>query len=125
MEIDERHEEDVVVLILRGELRACAGGDTLRERVEDLSGNGHRKIVVDLAEVSCVDSAGLGELVACCTTVSGRKGKLKVMNLRDRIHDLLGITRLFALSDDDDDDWPTGAAGATSLGAVFNIRPKS
>ena len=123
MAMEEQHEADVVVLALRGRLRAGEGA-ALYERLEDLCERGHRQIVVDLAEVSTVDSAGLGELVRCYTTVSRRHGTLKVRNLTKRVTDLLSATRLFELTDDDD-DWPTGAAGTTSLGAVFNIKPKS
>jgi anti-sigma B factor antagonist len=73
------------------------GDELLREKINQLVENGTGKIVLNLAEVPYVDSAGLGEIVRCYTTVSRKNGKLKLLNLTKRIHDLLSITKLLTV----------------------------
>ena len=73
--------------------------EMLREKINDLVENGTKKIVLNLAEVPYVDSAGLGEIVRCYTTVGNREGNLKLLNLTKRIHDLLSITKLLTVFD--------------------------
>lgn len=124
MEIQERTVNGVIVLDLRGDVLAGEGDRLLRETVERLVEDGHSQIVLNLADVTHVDSAGLGELVRCYASVSRKNGELKVMNLTQRVHDLLSITK-WLTPFDDDDDFPSGAAGVTSLGAVHTIEPKS
>jgi anti-sigma B factor antagonist len=58
---------------------------------------GHKKIILNLAEVPYIDSAGLGEIVRTYTTVSRQGGKLKLLNLTKRIQDLLAITKLLTV----------------------------
>lgn len=122
MEIEERHVDDVVVLELKGEMRAGEGDKLLRETIDSLVDAGHTKIAIDLKDVPFVDSAGLGEIVRCYTTVCRRGGVIKLRNLTRRVHSFL--PRLFSWFGDDDDDWPSGAAGVTSLGAVPKTKPQ-
>jgi anti-sigma B factor antagonist len=58
---------------------------------------GHKKIVLNLADVPYIDSAGLGEIVRTYTTVSRQGGSLKLLNLTKRITDLLAITKLLTV----------------------------
>lgn len=97
MEIAERTEDDAVVLTPSGKILAGDGGQRLRDRVEALLEAGRRQIVFDLAAVSYVDSAGLGQLVRCQVAVSRREGRLRLRNLDDRVRQLLAITRLLPI----------------------------
>ncbi len=84
-------------LDLQGKMLIGEGDELLREKINQLVENGTEKIVLNLAEVPYVDSAGLGEIVRCYTTVSRKNGKLKLLNLTKRIHDLLSITKLLTV----------------------------
>jgi anti-sigma B factor antagonist len=97
MQIDERNIGDVVVLDLKGKVTLGAGDELLKDKVNSLVNQGHRKIVLNLADVPYVDSAGLGEIVRTYTTVSKNGGSLKLLNLTKRITDLLAITKLLTV----------------------------
>src|SRR5262245_14113076 len=97
MKIDERQVGEVVVLDLHGKILIGEGDDALREAVNRLSEGGKTKILLNLADVPYVDSAGLGEIVRCYTTVSKKGGKLKLLNLTAKIRDLLAITKLLTV----------------------------
>lgn len=109
MKIEEQHEaNNVIILDLQGKLMIGEGDVMLREKVESLVDAGHRRIVLDLADVPYVDSAGLGEIVRCYTALSRKNGRLKLRNPSKRIHDLLSVTKLLTFFGDDD-DWPEGS----------------
>jgi anti-sigma B factor antagonist len=97
MQIEERHVGDVKVLDLKGRVTLGEGDELLRDKVNSLLNQGHRKIVLNLAEVPYIDSAGLGEIVRTYTTVSKQGGSLKLLNLTKRITDLLSITKLLTV----------------------------
>jgi anti-sigma B factor antagonist len=97
MQIDERSVGDVVVLDLKGKVTLGAGDELLKDKVNSLVNQGHRKIILNLADVPYVDSAGLGEIVRTYTTVSRQGGSLKLLNLTKRITDLLAITKLLTV----------------------------
>ena len=97
MKIVERQVGDVVILDLVGKILIGEGDDALREAVTKLVDGGKTKIVLNLAEVPYVDSAGLGEIVRCYTTVSRKDGRLKLLNLTKKIQDLLAISKLLTV----------------------------
>jgi anti-sigma B factor antagonist len=97
MQIDERTVGDVVVLDLKGKVTLGQGDELLKDKVNSLVNQGHRKIVLNLAGVPYVDSAGLGEIVRTYTTVSRQGGSMKLLNLTKRITDLLAITKLLTV----------------------------
>jgi anti-sigma B factor antagonist len=97
MQIDERSVGDVVVLDLKGKITLGEGDELLKDKVNSLVNQGHKKIVLNLAEVPYIDSAGLGEVVRTYTTVSRQGGSLKLLNLTKRITDLLSITKLLTV----------------------------
>ena len=99
MEIQERALENVVVLDLKGKLTIGEGDELLKETIQKLMEQGHNKLLLNLAEVPYVDSAGLGEIVRTYTTVSRQGGSLKLLNLTKRITDLLAITKLLTVFD--------------------------
>jgi len=97
MEIVERTVNDVTVLDLKGKMTLGEGDELLKDKVNSLLNQGHKKIVLNLADVPYVDSAGLGEIVRTYTTVSRQGGSLKLLNLTKRIADLLSITKLLTV----------------------------
>ncbi len=99
MEIVERTVSDVTVLDLKGKMTLGEGDEILKDKVNSLLNQGSRKLVLNLAEVPYIDSAGLGEVVRTYTTVSRQGGSLKLLNLTKRIEDLLSITKLLTVFD--------------------------
>ena len=97
MQIDQRAVGDVIVLDLKGKITLGEGDELLKDKVNSLVNQGHRKIVLNLADVPYIDSAGLGEIVRTYTTVSRQGGSLKLLNLTERITDLLSITKLLTV----------------------------
>ena len=97
MQIDERKVGDVVVLDVQGRVMLGEGDEILKDKVNSLLNQGYRKLVLNLAQVPYIDSAGLGEIVRTFTTVSRQGGSLKLLNLTKRITDLLSITKLLTV----------------------------
>ncbi|MCC7416317.1 MAG: STAS domain-containing protein [Acidobacteria bacterium] len=97
MQIEERAIGDVVILDLKGKVTLGQGDEVLKDKVHSLVNQGRKKIVLNLAEVPYVDSAGLGEIVRTYTTVSRAGGSLKLLGLTKRITDLLSITKLLTV----------------------------
>ena len=97
MQIDERVVSGVTILDLKGKMTLGEGDELLKDKVNSLVNQGHKKIVLNLADVPYIDSAGLGEIVRTYTTVSRQGGSLKLLNLTKRITDLLSITKLLTV----------------------------
>src|SRR5262245_45444825 len=97
MKIVERQNGHVTVLDLHGKIVMGEGDDALREAVTRLVDGKKEKILLNLGDVPYVDSAGLGEIVRCYTTVSRKGGRLKLVNLTKKIKDLLAITKLLTV----------------------------
>jgi anti-sigma B factor antagonist len=97
MKIVERQVKDVAILDLNGKIQIGEGDEALRNAVARLVQAGKKKILLNLAEVPYVDSAGLGEIVRCYTTVSREGGRLKLVNLTKKLQDLLAITKLLTV----------------------------
>jgi len=97
MQIDERAVGDVVILDLKGRVTLGEGDELLKDKVNSLLNQGKKKLVLNLADVPYVDSAGLGALVRTYTTVSRQGGGMKLLNLTKRITDLLSITKLLTV----------------------------
>ena len=97
MQIEERVLSGVTVLDLKGKITLGEGDEALRDRINQLLQKGSKKILLNLAGVPYIDSAGLGEVVRTYTTVSRQGGQLKLVNLTKRITDLLMITKLLTV----------------------------
>src|SRR5205814_1164041 len=97
MQIEERAVGDVMILDLKGKITLGEGDELLKDKINSLVNQGQRKIVLNLAGVPYIDSAGLGEVVRTYTTVSRQGGSLKLLNLTKRITDLLSITKLLTV----------------------------
>ena len=97
MQIDERTGGDVLILDVKGRITLGEGDELLKDKVNSLLNQGQKKIILNLAEVPYIDSAGLGEIVRTYTTVSRQGGSLKLLALTKRITDLLAITKLLTV----------------------------
>jgi len=97
MQIEERTVGDVLILDVKGRITLGEGDEILKDKVNSLLNQGLKKIVLNLAEVPYIDSAGLGEIVRTYTTVSRQGGSLKLLSLTKRITDLLAITKLLTV----------------------------
>ena len=99
MQIEERPSGDVIILDVTGKLTIGEGDELLKDKINSLIQQGHKKLILNLEGVPYVDSAGLGEIVRTYTTVSRQGGNLKLLNLTKRIEDLLSITKLLTVFD--------------------------
>src|SRR5512142_3573879 len=97
MQIQEREVNDVTILDIHGKLTLGEGDELLRDKINSLVHQGRKKILLNLADVPYIDSAGLGEIVRTYTTVSRQGGSLKLLGLTKRITDLLSITKLLTV----------------------------
>ena len=97
MQIDERQVGEVTVLDLKGKITLNEGDEILKDKINSLIQQGRNRILLNLADVPYIDSAGLGEIVRTYTTVSRQGGQLKLVNLTKRITDLLMITKLLTV----------------------------
>lgn len=104
MQINTRTFGDITVLDLSGKLTIDDGASLLRDRVASLVSQGNRKLLLNLADVPYVDSGGLGELVRCSLIANREKGAVKLVNLTQRIADLLTITKLLTVFDTFDNE---------------------
>ncbi|MFL6216677.1 MAG: STAS domain-containing protein [Blastocatellia bacterium] len=95
--INSRQAGDVTVLDLSGKITIGEGSVQLREAVRGLLESGNKKVLLNLGDVSYVDSSGIGELVSSYTTTSNTGGQLKLLNLTKKIQDLLMITKLLTV----------------------------
>src|SRR5437667_871679 len=100
MHISERTVGDVMIVDVSGKVTLGDGGDVvLKDKMSSLVQQGHKKVVLNLGDVSYVDSAGLGAIVQSYATMNKNGGSLKLMNTTKRIKDLLSITKLLTVFD--------------------------
>ena len=97
--VKERQAGDVTILDMNGEVRIGEGSIALRDAIRNLSAGGKKKILLNLAGVSYIDSSGIGELVSSYTAANKEGGQLKLLNLTQKIKDLLTITKLYTVFD--------------------------
>jgi len=104
MKASTRQVNGVTIVDLSGRITLGEGSVILRDTVRDLLGKGHKKILLNLGDVSYIDSSGIGELVSAYTTVRNQGGDLRLLNLTKKVHDLLQITKLYTVFDVKDDE---------------------
>jgi anti-sigma B factor antagonist len=97
MQIEERVVNNVTILDLKGKITLGEGDEALKDKINSLILQNHKRILLNLGDVPYIDSAGLGEIVRTYTTVSRQGGQLKLVNLTKRITDLLAITKLLTV----------------------------
>ena len=99
LEVTERQAGDVTILDMSGAVRMGEGSIELRNAIRGLVDGGKKKILLNLRSVKNIDSSGIGELIANYTTVSRDGGQLKLLNLTEKIQNLLVITKLLTVFD--------------------------
>jgi len=90
---------DVTVVDVAGRITLGEGSSALRDTLRGLVGKDQKKILLNLSDVSYIDSSGIGELVSGFTTVTNNGGQLKLLGLNKRVKDLLQITKLYTVFD--------------------------
>jgi anti-sigma B factor antagonist len=104
MKTSTRQVDGVTIVDLSGRITLGEGSVVLRDTIRDLLSKGSKKLLLNLAEVTYIDSSGIGELVSAFTTVRNQGGELKLLNLTKKVHDLLQITKLYTVFDVKDDE---------------------
>ena len=100
MKLEQRTAGQVAIVKVTGDITLNKGGDVLlKDKVQSLIQQGQKNILLDLSDVSYVDSAGLGELVQAYATTKNRGGALKLLSVTKRLEDLLVVTKLLTVFD--------------------------
>jgi|SRR5262249_21753085 len=94
----------VTIVDIRGRLVLGEESAKLRDLAHDLLSKGHKQILLNFREVNYVDSSGLGTLVSVLASARKQNGELKLLNLTNKVHDLLQITKLYTVFDILDDE---------------------
>src|SRR5690242_16884219 len=110
MKASSRQVNGVTIVDMSGRITLGEGSVVLRDTIRDLLSKGQKKILLNLGNVTYIDSSGIGELVSAFTSVRNQGGELKLLNLTKKVHDLLQITKLYTVFDIKDDE--TAAVGA-------------
>ena len=99
LNITERQAGDITILDMDGKVTIGEGSVALRTTIRRLLGEGKKKILLNLGSVGYVDSSGIGELVSSFTAINKDGGQLKLLNLTQKLQDLLTITKLLTVFD--------------------------
>ena len=104
VKLNTRQVGDVSVVDVAGRITLGEGSSALRDLLREMVGKGEKKILLNLGDVSYIDSSGIGELVSGFTTVTNSGGQLKLLNLNKRVKDLLQITKLYTVFEVHEDE---------------------
>jgi anti-sigma B factor antagonist len=104
VKLTSRQVGDVTVMDAAGRITLGEGASTFRDAVRDLAAKGNKKLLLNLGEVSYIDSSGIGEMVSGFTSVTNSGGQLKLLGLSKRVKDLLQITKLYTVFEVFDDE---------------------
>jgi anti-sigma B factor antagonist len=99
MKVNVRQRDGVTILDLKGKITIGVGDVALRNAVQDAINSGATKVVINLKDVTTIDSSGVGELVSAYTTATNRGAKLSLANLPSKVTDILQITQLITVFD--------------------------
>lgn len=104
MKSSNRQVDGITIVDMSGRITLGEGSVVLRDSIRDLIGKGQKKILLNLGDVTYIDSSGIGELVSAFTAVRREGGELKLLKLTKKVHDLLQITKLYTVFDIKDDE---------------------
>jgi len=104
VKLTTRQVGDVTVMDAVGRITLGEGASTFRDEIRKLAQKGNQKLLLNLGEVSYIDSSGIGELVSGYTTVTNHSGQMKLLGLTKRVKDLLQITKLYTVFEVFDDE---------------------
>ncbi len=111
-----RQSGDVSVVDLAGRITLGEGSGLVRSTIKELVNSGHKNILLNLKDVSYLDSAGLGELVGAYASVTNAEGNIKLLNPQAKVHDLLQITKLYTVFQAFDDEQEALRSFSTAAG---------
>ena len=97
VKLTTRQVGDVTVIDASGRITLGEGSSTFRDAIRDMTAKGNKKILLNLGDVTYIDSSGIGEMVSGFTSVTNQGGQLKLLNLTKRVKDLLQITKLYTV----------------------------
>jgi anti-sigma B factor antagonist len=97
LRISTRQSGDVTIMEAAGPITMGGGANSLRDKFRETVAGGHRKLLLNLAGVSYMDSSGIGELVAGFTALSNAEGLLKLVGLTHRVKELLQMTHVLTI----------------------------
>jgi anti-sigma B factor antagonist len=92
-----RYSGDIAVVDLSGRITLGDGSGTVRETVKNLINQGKKQVLLNLGDVTYIDSAGLGELVGSYATISNQGGQIKLLNAQSKVRDVLQVTKLYTV----------------------------
>jgi anti-sigma B factor antagonist len=92
-----RQSGDVAIVDLSGKITLGDGSGLVRGTIKELLGAGRRSILLNLQDVTYIDSAGLGEMVGSYATVASQGGAIKLLNVQGKVKDLLQVTKLYTV----------------------------
>jgi anti-sigma B factor antagonist len=104
MKASNRQVDGITIVDMSGRITLGEGSVVLRDSIRDLIGKGQKQILLNLGDVTYIDSSGIGELVSAFTAVRREGGELKLLKLTKKVHDLLQITKLYTVFDIKDDE---------------------
>ena len=121
MKANVRRAGNVAIVDLSGKITLGEGSGTLRNTIKDLVNKGEKNILLNLKDVSYIDSAGLGEMVGSYATVTNAQGSVKLLHAQNKVHDLLQVTKLFTvfLAFDDEQEALRSFAAAASGNKLY------
>ena len=114
LKLTTHQKGEVIIVVASGKLTLGEGASTLRTKIRELVASGSRRIVLNMADVSYMDSSGMGELIAAHTTVTTAGGEIKLLNLAKRVHDLLKLTKLYTVFEAFEDEAAAVASFSTA-----------
>jgi anti-sigma B factor antagonist len=104
MKLSRREKDGVIIIDLKGKILIGDGIDTLRNEINSLVENKELKVLLNFAEVPYLDSTGLGEVVRSYTSVKKKGGTIKIINLTQKVEDLLSVTKLITVFETFEDE---------------------
>ena len=104
MKLSTRKVGAVVIIDVEGKILFGEGDTEIKKTVDDLLKRGSKNILLNLAGVPYLDSAGLGEIIRCFTTLRKNGGSFRLLSPNRRVIDLLNITNLVNVFDWFDDE---------------------
>jgi anti-sigma B factor antagonist len=116
-----RRSGDVSIVDLYGRITLGEGSGLIRNTIKDLVNSGQKNILLNLKDVSYIDSSGLGELVGAYASVTNAGGNIKLLHAQTKVHDLLQITKLFTvfITFDDENEAVRSFAAAAGAGRLY------
>lgn len=97
VKLTTRQVGDVTVVDAAGRITLGEGASSFRDTIRNLADKGTKKLLVNLGDVTYIDSSGIGEMVSSYTTVTNHGGQLKLLGLNKRVKDLLQVTKLYTV----------------------------